>query len=221
VTLDGEVRQEIRDLGIQTISSSDFALRRDDSGFMPLPPIAKLKKALTDANYESLEKTKLHSVDPKISLALPQKNEMDEIYARTLNNRDAPIIQDKEHIGKEPVYVISPETWPIVKGIQFVLDSACLAHRQQLRGLIGDPSHAKQEDLISLFEVWLDFCKHESDFILRGGALMDKAMLVLIKNYPDALTIAQITSSIEGNIGGLRKKIKKYSSIWIIEKLPQ
>ena len=222
VTLDDELSDTVRSLGVHHIYSSDFTQRSGEHGFMTLPLFNKVKKILPDQEPVPVNQknTQIHQKQHKKLKSSSNQSELGEIHKRTLQHANL-----FEVLSEEGSEIISPEThysidvvnWPVKKGIEFILESACREHQNTLRDLIGDTSQATQEDLLILFKEWSECCQTESDFVSRGGSLMDRVRLLLIKNHPQVLTLAQIKNLAGGNISGLNKKIWKYSPGWITE----
>jgi hypothetical protein len=104
--------------------------------------------------------------------------------------------------------------WPVEKGIKFIIDSACPNHQAELRVLIGDIHTASRDDMMTLFHMFINLCQDEPDLIDRGGSLMDRIRLSLIKSYPDNLTEEQIKCNLSKKVSGITGKLQKNTPRW-------
>lgn len=217
VTVDDELSNTVREIGVKFINSVDFVLRRSDHSFMPLPPIHNITLLLSDRETNNepdyQHERNLQHLKPKNG-----KRELDEIHQRTLEYRNinpAKAVLPELPALVEHAYVLKISNWPVPKGIRFIIESACPIHKAQLKVVMGDTSGATKEDMVSLFDFLVDLCRDESDFVTRGGCLMDRVRLALIRSHPDPLTFTQIAELVGPNTSGLQRKIKNYIPLWI------
>ena len=246
VTTDEDLQDTIRDLGIDYITSQDFAWRPGPFGFMSLPPISKVpvrlpvdpaatlhtiqeqvpikikkhrnSKQKVDGNPRKTVETK--SMEADASVALRPESMLESTSASMENLRD-PMIELSIGSTFEDEFVLNVENWPLQKGVRFILESACSVHQRELTAIIGNVATVTSKDLISALELFINLCRDEPDFISRGGSLMDQVRLALIKEYPNPLTLAQIEQLMNRKTSGMQKKINNYSPLWLVKTSSQ
>lgn len=216
ITNDSELRDTVRNIKVESITVDDFVLRKGADNFMPLPPIDQVPSLLpvddgtiSPVTHRNISRTPKKRKTAQIGL--------DEIYQQTLASREKQInisIISQDQTKTETFFRLNLPNWPVDKGIKFIIESACSEHRLKLIDLIGDINRASQQDMISLFDWLINFCRDEPDFVVRGGCMMDRIRLALIKRFPNPLTQKQIVEIMGGHTSGIKHKIQKNIPNW-------
>jgi hypothetical protein len=118
---------------------------------------------------------------------------------------------------KETIYRLVIEKWPVEAGLKFLMDSFCAQHRNEHQELMVDfaPESLRSSDLITLASFLVDSCSEEPDFVQRGGSLMDKIRLALLKAGGDGLTLPQLAAKTGFRLNGLHGRIKERGKNWV------
>jgi len=149
--------------------------------------------------------------------------QIDQAIARTLANQaascDAPVEDDRAGAAAQPApllhYRLGLESWPASQGARFLCESFCPCHWAEIASLVGHPAGLQAADLPVLAGLLLECCGQESDFVRRGGSLMDRVRLALLLAGPVGLSLPELARQTGAAPAALQRRLRRSGGKWL------
>ena len=232
ITSDEELKSRVAEFQVRCIGVRDFVLSANPDApiFAPLPQ--KVSKGFIPALHPSI------SEPPK----LPQKQlrglkrhrpehhqgEYDQLMTKTLADRNFVLpnldeyTESKTEAEREPLLAptnptvqLTFDTWPQQAGVKFLKESFCPIHFPAVSELFKESVPIKPGDISVLAEFLLEHCGMEDDFITRGGCLMDRVRLALLRAADLSLTFAEIAALTGDSLAEVKRKARHHDGRWV------
>lgn len=230
VTSDEELRRRVAEFQVPCMSVREFSPPGSSliPEFAPLP--AKIPLGALPPSFELSDPTPSQPKQavPRPARARRAKNssaEYEQLIAQTLAvlAGQSPGLQPNasqktpDPPSPPPMRMVqlSVATWPAQAGARFLMQSFCARHAAEVAGLVPDPAQASQGDLPVLAEILLDHCASEADFVSRGGCLMDRARLALLRAEGMRLTYEELACQTGDTLSEIRRKLRQKEPAWI------
>lgn len=235
ITNDGEIREDIEEEGGRCLLIFDFVRRTGKSPVFRQPneffTERPRRKAAVRRQIPEMDWSRLSAPPQEVALTLAPREEKP-------TTPDSPNDAQDEAQGSSqadrseaacacsgpayPVYRLSLETWPLEKGLEFLLDSFCPAHRTMeewhlYRSLLAGEIQPK--DLCDLADLLRTHCGDEPEFA-RQGSLMKRVRLALIQAAEHKLNLGEIAQATAQKVSGLQGRIREKAVPWV-EILPE
>lgn len=232
VTSDEELQARVAEYQVRCISVRDFVLPLNTipPSFAALP--AKIPKGVLpptfDLNQQSPKPLKKELRAPRRRRTKKPEDEYDRLIALTLAARNAPVDKQDSQGANAPsadqpadtsqelqTVQLTLSTWPLLPAIKFLKESFCPTHLPEVSGLFHGAQHLKPEDLPVLADFLLNHCAGETDFIRRGGCLMDRVRLALLQADYLQLPFQEIADLTGDSLADIRRKVRQNEGRWV------
>ena len=237
VTSDEELRMRVAEFQVRCISVREFVLSAHSNPptFAPLP--AKIPKGVMPV---SAAQPAPHNLRPPKPLFTQTKDhdglkqrggahpidEYDRLVAQTLASRNLDVTEDDPEnrdgsISNPPdrqqvkMLRLTLHTWPVQQGAKFLQESFCPEHFASVADLFLKDVPFKPADLPFLANLLFEHCGAEADFISRGGCLMDRLRLALLKTAGLSLTFPEASQATGDSLSNLRNKARQNAGRWV------
>ena len=110
---------------------------------------------------------------------------------------------------------LSPQTWPAKAGEKFLMESFCPAHRLEIQPLFEGSAALAASDLPALADLLREHCAAEADFVLRGGSLMDRVRLALLRAPNLCLSPSELAAQTGDRLSHIQHKLRQAAGSWI------
>jgi len=152
-----------------------------------------------------------------------RQEQIDQAIARTLTGQNtaagAPDSSAPASSAVPPAlpshYRLTLETWPVSQGARFLSQSFCPFHWAEVAPLVGPLASLQAADLPVLAGLLLDCCGQESDFVRRGGSLMDRVRLALLQAGPGGLSLPELVRLTGAAPAALERKLHRSEGKWL------
>jgi hypothetical protein len=237
ITSDEELRMRVAEFQVRCIPVREFVLsaHTNPPKFARLPakiPRGIMPPASTQPAPQNLRPPKPQFIPTKDRDGLKQRggthsiDEYDRLVAQTLASRnpstaEADLENGTETTSKPPdrqeiqILRLTLHTWPVQQGAKFLQESFCPEHFAGVADLFLKDVPFKSADLPFLANLLFEHCANEADFISRGGSLMDRLRLALLKSAGMSLTFSEAAQATGDNLSNLRHKARQNAGRWV------
>lgn len=176
----------------------------------------KIDLLTTSRNLTRIEKTS--QISPTSTSRLDPVEEYDTSLITQPENENATQIINSitPILYPQPAYCLSLETWPLDRGVRFLVNSFCRQHRDEYLELYRsvNPEDLRFADLVELVNALKNTCGTEPGFAARGS-LLDRVRLALILCPDEAVPLSEIAKKTGLNEVGLQGRIKEKAKGWL------
>ena len=223
VTNDTKVREDVEEEGGAALLVYDFVRRqgkkpvfRDPSEFPsrnPLPRLAEGEPSPQPAETVVKRPTPRPLRAPAPS---PVETPLPEPPAQPVIESPPASEKPLDAVEAQPAYRLTLESWPLEKGVRFLVDSFCPEHgaeyRELYRSLKDHPLF--QHDLYELANALVKYCGEEPEFATRGS-LIDRLRLALLLSPEQDVPLEIILKRTGLPARGLQGRIKEKARGWL------
>ncbi len=231
VTSDQELQARVAEYQVRCIAVWDFVVpsHLDRPTFIPLP--AKIPKGVIPHSLEGDCATPGPAAKGRPRLKRRPDDpagEYDRLVAQTLATRrmnaghaasevsageSARSVEEVQ--ARTEIVRLTVQSWPAQPGAKFLKESFCPRHFPEVSVLFKDAQPITSEDLPILAEFLLEHCGVEADFVRRGGCLMDRVRLALLRAAGGRLTWAEIARQTGDSLSDVRRKVRQAAGRWV------
>lgn len=235
VTNDKGLQARVADYQVRCIAVRDFVVPEQFARptFIPLP--TKIPKGLIPPSPEGDRGTPGPNVKERPRLKRRPEDsagEYDRLVAQTLAARNAKagtasggaangtlageiVLPAADVPAQTEIVRLTVDTWPAQPGAKFLKESFCSRHYPEVSILFKDAQPLTSQDLPVLAEFLLEHCGAEGDFVRRGGCLMDRVRLALLRAVGLQLTFAEIAAQTGDSLSDVRRKVRQGAGRWV------
>lgn len=225
ITVDGELRERVREYRLRSITVYDFILSVNPTKpvFADVP--GDLPRGCLPEDDVPVFKAPLLAPQTPTKPVWQNRNaaEIERIIAEMLARRKqehAPALPPNmpitlfPNIASETVVGLSILTWPVKPALKFLRTSYCPRHFQHVQPLYESSLQHRPEDLTLLVDMFREDCGVEEDLISRGGSLADKVRLALLSSESMQLSFEEIAVLTGSPVGAIKNKVKQLDGSW-------